>query len=101
MNLESENLNEPQKQPLLIADVSTSGGYNSGNGRCEKCCKPFVYVGDVPDGGFIEGTEPYCTCGVKKQTAGMYGWICPKCGAGLSPFTTICPCSMPKWEVTC
>lgn len=84
-----------------IGAVSTSGGYNSGNGRCEKCGKPFVYVGDVPDGGFMEGLEPYCTCNLKKQTDGMYGWICPKCGAGLSPFTTICPCSMPKWEVTC
>ena len=94
----SKKLQTPQSN---IGAVSTSGGYKSGNGRCEKCGKPFVYVGDVPDGGFMEGLEPYCTCNVKKQTAGMYGWICPKCGAGLSPFTTICPCSMPKWEVTC
>ena len=22
----------------------------------------------------------------------MYGWICPVCGRGLSPFTYVCPC---------
>lgn len=21
-----------------------------------------------------------------------YGWICPKCGRGLSPYTSTCPC---------
>ena len=96
-----EKTPEPQKLQSNIGAVSTSGGYNYGNGRCDKCGKPFVYVGDIPYGGFIEGLEPYCTCNLKKQTAGMYGWICPKCGAGLSPFTTICPCNMPRWEVTC
>ena len=29
---------------------------------CDKCGKPFVYVGDVPTGGFSKGSEPYCTC---------------------------------------
>ena len=72
----SKKTQNPQSN---IGAVSTSGGYNSGNGRCKKCGKPFVYVGDVPDGGFMEGLEPYCTCNVKKQTAGMYGWICPNC----------------------
>ena len=28
------------------------------------------------------------------------GWICPKCGAGLSPWATRCPCQ-DKWEITC
>lgn len=31
-----------------------------------------------------------------KQT----GWICPVCGRGLSPFTSVCPCK-DKWEITC
>lgn len=34
----------------------------------------------------------------------MVGWICPVCGRGLSPYTTICPCKEwinEKWEVTC
>ena len=30
MNLEEKNLNEPQDQPLLIADVSSSG-------KCSRC----------------------------------------------------------------
>lgn len=31
----------------------------------------------------------------------MFGWICPVCGRGLSPFTAVCPCKNGKgWEVT-
>ena len=28
-----------------------------------------------------------------------YGWICPVCGRGLSPYTSVCPCKN-KWEIT-
>lgn len=32
----------------------------------------------------------------------MTGWICPVCGRGLSPWTSVCPCKAGKgWEVTC
>jgi hypothetical protein len=34
-------------------------GLNYSN--CQKCHKPFLYVGDVLDWG--KGQEPYCTCG--------------------------------------
>ena len=37
---------------------------------------------------------------VVEQTPKMIGWICPVCGRGLSPFTTVCPCKN-KWEITC
>lgn len=35
----------------------------------------------------------------KKNQPKMYGWICPVCGRGLSPFTSVCPCRN-KLEVT-
>lgn len=31
----------------------------------------------------------------------QYGWICPVCGRGNSPFTSTCPCQPIKWDVTC
>jgi hypothetical protein len=46
-------------QPIYIAKAN-----------CEKCHKPHAYVGDVPEGGWIPGQEPYCTCGVER---------CPHC----------------------
>lgn len=32
-----------------------------------------------------------------------YGWICPVCGRGNSPFTPTCPCKpwTPNWTITC
>ncbi len=32
-----------------------------------------------------------------------YGWICPVCGRGNSPFTPTCPCKpwAPNWTITC
>lgn len=32
----------------------------------------------------------------------LYGWICPVCGRGLSPFTYVCPCRNDGkgWEIT-
>jgi len=29
------------------------------------------------------------------------GWICPICGAGLSPWTSVCPFCQPAPKVTC
>lgn len=37
-----------------------------------------------------------------EQKPKMVGWICPVCGRGLSPFTSVCPCNAGKgWEITC
>lgn len=77
----------------------------TGDQFCQKCGKPFCYVGDVPEGGFEKGMAPYCECGVSKititqpisqpksETELQTGWICPKCGKGVSPSVTVCPCS--------
>lgn len=31
----------------------------------------------------------------------QYGWICPVCGRGNSPFTDTCPCKPINWNLTC
>ncbi len=52
---------------------------NSGTtyvGICLKCGKSKVYVGDIPQEGFVVGFEPYCTCGTE---------ICLKCGQRYIP----------------
>ena len=30
-----------------------------------------------------------------------YGWVCPICGRGNSPYTTTCPCRPIKLDITC
>jgi hypothetical protein len=53
-----------------------SGGTQWTGSICPKCGKPYYYVGDVPNGGFVVGLEPYCTCGTE---------ICGKCGQRYTP----------------
>lgn len=31
----------------------------------------------------------------------QYGWVCPVCGRGNSPFTSTCPCKPIDWKITC
>jgi len=47
-----------------------------------------------------------CTaCKNKENNEGVlsyYGWICPVCGRGNSPYATTCPCmGFPEYKVTC
>jgi len=38
----------------------------------------------------------------ESRTYGMTGWICPVCGRGLSPFTSVCPCrGYTRIDITC
>jgi len=52
-----------------------AGGSYTATG-CMKCGKPFCYVGDIPQGGWVVGSEPYCTCGTA---------VCLKCGQRYTP----------------
>lgn len=38
---------------------------------------------------------------VQEVGKGPVGWSCPKCGAGIAPFLSKCPCVPFKLEVTC
>ena len=38
----------------------------------------------------------------KFQAPMHYGWVCPICGRGLSPFTSMCPCQgYPEPKIIC
>ena len=97
-----------------LSDKSTSG--TTVNGTSDKCpvCSNWLFL-DTETG------EKRCTiCGYsnsgisnlpktvtndlvnkpENNPSGPMGWICPKCGRGLSPYTDYCPCSV-KWEITC
>ena len=64
-----------------------------------------TYISDIEKrsletGGYVDTTSTGKTRIIKTVPPAQVGWICPKCGAGMSPLATRCPCQ-DKWEVTC
>lgn len=79
------------------------------------CCKtalisPAPGVWSCPDCSYSESTLPHIprqhlTADTSSSTPAVtpmqYGWICPKCGAVMSPWTDFCPnCTNRNFELT-
>lgn len=92
---------------------SKTGTGTGGLSICPTCGKPRVYVGDMPQEGYVPGQEPYCTCwktALPKNDPpylpmnpplnpyAQQGWLCPRCGCGNAPWVSHCPCLPAAYE---
>jgi len=60
----------------------------------DKCCQ----CGNVLNtGDDISGICSSC----KEKNKFSFGWICPICGRGNSPFTSTCSCKPMNYTITC
>lgn len=81
-----ENISKTQSLSQLL---ETNILYN----HCAICGKPlFQGQGTTTQVEICSGHEP--------QPPLMRGWVCPKCGSGLSPFTSRCPCVPMPFNIT-
>lgn len=81
----------------------------SANGTVKSCSKcgynEKLIIGSPVDLGQAASTAQVNTTDKQESSVsvgGMYGWICPKCGSVMSPFTSCCPnCTKHNFEITC
>lgn len=55
----------------------------------------------ITSAGEHESHCPLHPSKTKPQQFPSCGWICPVCGAGLSPFISICPCRSGPYKIIC
>ena len=95
MNTNSTSSSIPKKCPVCGNMLYPEG---CGRYQCSKC-------------GYSEITLPHTiTHGAENSGAvlnddfpnNIYGWVCPKCGSVMSPWTDVCPnCTKQDWNITC
>lgn len=104
-----DSLTAKQNNSCPVCGNSLSINGNGTYKHCSNCgYNETLIIGDVDPIIRQLGTNQQATKDQSERSntsvsvGGMYGWICPKCGAVLSPFTSYCPnCTKSNWEITC
>ena len=73
-------------------------GTNTNNSAIQRTC---VFCGkpEYPGPEYTNLSPKYYGTCHRVKPSGMLGWICPVCGRGVSPFSSVCPCNI-KYEIT-
>lgn len=60
------------------------------------------YAAELMRDDIVKGTVTGTATEKSYRVPAMQGWVCPVCGRGLSPYTSVCPCKDFKgWDITC